>query len=176
MENCNRQTANSKRRTAKQSQKRYMVSGSLYPLISFFDVSYLVSFVVPPHRRASGGLEPAGRSSEPAGMTLEPVGRALETAGRVSEQARSALEPAGRALEPAERAWEPARRALEPAGRALEPAGRPGASWEGQLRGWWGGTQKTEEEQSITSMWWYHRSLSPTGLLPKRRSTIHVYR
>ena len=44
--------------------------------------------MVPPHRRASGGLEPAGRSSEPAGMTLEPVGRALESAGR-------ALEPPG---------------------------------------------------------------------------------
>ena len=30
----------------KQSQKHYMVSGSLCPLISFFDVNYLVSFVV----------------------------------------------------------------------------------------------------------------------------------
>ena len=37
----------------KQSQKLYMVSGSLCPLIIFFDVSYLVSFVV----RGSG---PAG--------------------------------------------------------------------------------------------------------------------
>ena len=91
--------------------------------------------MVPPHRRASGGLEPAGmalepagRASQPAERTLNPAGRALEPAGRVSEQARRALEPAGRALEPAERA-------SEPAGRALEPAGRPGASWEGQLRG-----------------------------------------
>ena len=84
--------------------------------------------MVPPHRRASGGLEPAGRAlepagraSEPAGRTLEPAGRALEPAGRVSEQARRALEPAGRALEPAERA-------SEPAGRALEPAERPGGT------------------------------------------------
>ena len=75
------------------------------------------------------------------------------------------LEPAGRALELAGRASEQGSRALEPAGRALEPAGRPGASWEGQLRG---GTEKTE--QSITSMWWYHRSLSPTGPLPKKCS------
>ena len=84
--------------------------------------------MVPPHMRANVGLEPAGRA-------LEPAGRSSEPAGRVSEQARSALEPAGRALEPAKRASEPARRALEPARRALEPAGRPGASWEGQLRG-----------------------------------------
>ncbi len=68
----------------KQSQKRYMVSGSLCPLICFFDISYLVSFVVrgqrlrrgrramvPPHRRASGGLEPAGRALEPAGRVSE---------------------------------------------------------------------------------------------------------
>ena len=129
--------------------------------------------MVPPHRRASGGLEPvgralepAGRVSEPAGRTLEPAGRALEPAGRVSEQARRALEPAGRALEPAERA-------SEPAGRALEPAGRPGASWEGQLRGR-GGTETEREkerkkEQSFTSMWWYHRSSSPMGPLPKKQ-------
>ena len=38
---------------AEQSQKRYMVSGSLCPHISFLDVSYSVSFVVRgqrPHR------------------------------------------------------------------------------------------------------------------------------
>ena len=108
----------------------------------------------PPYRRASGGLEPAGRAlepagraSEPAGRTLKPAGRALEPAGRVSEQARRALEPAGRALEPAKRASEPARRALEPAGRALEPAGRPGASWEGQLRGRGGGRRQTDRQK-----------------------------
>ena len=68
-----------------------MVSGTLSPLISFFDVSYLVSFVVrgqrprrgrwpmvPPHRRASGGLEPAGRALEPAGRSSEPAGITLE--------------------------------------------------------------------------------------------------
>ena len=38
----------------KQSQKRYMVSGSLCPLISFFDVSYLVSFVVRGQRPRRG--------------------------------------------------------------------------------------------------------------------------
>ena len=110
----------------KQSQKCYMVSGSLCPLISFFDVSYLVSFVVrgqrprrgrwpmvPPHRRASGGLEPAGRALEPAGRASEPAGRTLE-----------------------------------PAGRALEPAGRPGASWEGQLRGRGGGTE-TQRKRAL---------------------------
>ena len=37
-----------------QSQKRYMVSGSLCPLISFFDVSYLVSFVVRGQRPRRG--------------------------------------------------------------------------------------------------------------------------
>ena len=91
-----------------------------------------------PARRA---LEPAGRASEPAERTLNPAGRALEPAARVSEQVRRALEPAGKALEPAERASEPAR-------RVLEPAGRPGASWEGQLRGR-GGTEtdrQTERE------------------------------
>ena len=67
--------------------------------------------MVPPHRRDGGGLEPPGR----------------------------ALEPAGRASEPAGRTPGPAGRSLEPAGRALEPAGRPGASWEGQLRGRRGG-------------------------------------
>ena len=108
--------------------------------------------MVPPHRRASGGLEPAGRALEPAGRASEPAGRTLE--------------PAGRALEPAGRVSEQARRALEPAGRALEPAGRPGASWEGQLRGQ-GGDGDRQREQSVTSMWWYHRSSSPTGPLPK---------
>ena len=37
-----------------QSQKRYMVSGSLCPLIGFFDVSYLVSFVVRGQRPRRG--------------------------------------------------------------------------------------------------------------------------
>ena len=44
--------------------------------------------MVPPHRRASGGLEPAGRALEPAGRASEPAGRPLEPAGR-------ALKPAG---------------------------------------------------------------------------------
>ena len=35
-----------KEREREQSQKRCMVSGSLCPLLRFFDVSYLVSFVV----------------------------------------------------------------------------------------------------------------------------------
>ena len=74
--------------------------------------------MVPPHRRAGGGLEPAGR----------------------------ALEPAGRASEPAGRTPDPAGRSLEPAGRALEPAGRPGASWEGQLRGRGGGRRQRERK------------------------------
>ena len=74
-------------------------------------------------------------------------------AGRVSKQGRRALEPAGKALEPAERASEPARRALEPAGSALEPAGRPGASWEGQLRGR-GGTE-TERKKDRTERYQY---------------------
>ena len=39
---------------SKQSQKRYMVSGSLCPLISSFDVSYLVSFVVRGQRPRRG--------------------------------------------------------------------------------------------------------------------------
>ena len=38
----------------KQSQKRYMVSGSLRPLISFLDVSYSVSFVVRGQRPRRG--------------------------------------------------------------------------------------------------------------------------
>ena len=37
---------NAERGREEQSQKRYMVSGSLWPLISFLDVSYSVSFVV----------------------------------------------------------------------------------------------------------------------------------
>ena len=37
-----------------QSQKRYMVSGSLSPLISFLDVSYSVSFVVRGQRPCKG--------------------------------------------------------------------------------------------------------------------------
>ena len=36
--------------------------------------------MVPPHRRASGGLEPAGRALEPAGRASEPAGRAPEPA------------------------------------------------------------------------------------------------
>ena len=95
---------------------------------------------------------------------MEPAGRALEPAGRASE-------PAGRTPGPAGRSLEPAGRSLEPAGRALEPAGRPGASWEGQLRGQGGdGDRQTDrqKEQSVTSMWWYHRSSSPTGPLPKK--------
>ena len=61
-------------------------------------------------------------------------------AGRGMEQAGRALEPAGRTLEPAERA-------SEPAGRVLEPAGRPGASWEGQLRGRGGGRRQKERKK-----------------------------
>ena len=70
--------------------------------------------MVPPPRRACGDLEPAGRALEPAGRASEPAGWTLEPAG-----------------------W-----ALEPAERALEPAGRPGASWEGQLRGRGGGRRQ----------------------------------
>ena len=72
-------------------------------------------------RRAGSGLEPAERPSEPAGRALEPVERASGQVGRV-------LGPAGRVSEQAGRA-------VEPAGRGLEPAWRPGASWQGQLRG-----------------------------------------
>ena len=50
-------------------------------------------------------------------------------------------------LEPAGRVSEQARRALEPARRALEPAGRPGASWEGQLRGRGGRRQKEKRTE-----------------------------
>ena len=42
---------------------------------------------------------------------------------------------------------EPAGRTLEPAGRALEPAGRPGASWEGQLKGPRGDSEKSERTE-----------------------------
>ena len=72
----------------------------------------------------------------------------------------------------ANRGLEPTGRALEPAGRALEPAGRvlsklrwpqsqlggpwsllrgPEVSWEGQLRGRGGGTEKKER----TERYWY---------------------
>ena len=50
-------------------------------------------------------------------------------------------------MEPAVRAMEPAVRAMEPARRALEPAGRPGASWEGQLRGPRGDGEKRERSE-----------------------------
>ena len=79
------------------------------------------------------------------GWGLELARRALELVGRVSEQAK----------------------------RALESAGRPGALWKDQL-GARGGRRQTdrqkerEKEQSVTSMWWYHRSSSPTGPLPKK--------
>ena len=43
-----------KGKSVKQSQKLYMVSGSLCPLIGFFDVSYLVSFVVRGQRLRRG--------------------------------------------------------------------------------------------------------------------------
>ena len=64
-----------------------------------------------------------------------------------------ALEPARRALKPAGRVTKQARRALEPAGKALEPAGRPGASWEGQLRGPGVGTEEKDRERTECS--WY---------------------
>ena len=85
---------------------------------------------------------------EPAGRALEPAGRASEPAGRTPGPAGRSLEPAGRALEPAKRASEPAGRSLEPAGRALEPAGRPGASWEGQLRGPGGRRRKNSDREN----------------------------
>ena len=44
-------TFSSKYNSVEQLQKRYMVSGSLYPLISFLDVSYLVSFAVTTDKR-----------------------------------------------------------------------------------------------------------------------------
>ena len=62
--------------------------------------------MVPPHRRASGGLEPAGRALEPAGRSSEPAGRTLE--------------PVGRALEPVE--------------RALKLTGRLRATWKSQFK------------------------------------------
>ena len=60
-----------------------------------------------------------------------------------------------------------------PAERPLEPAGRPGATWEGQLGVLGGGAERDREterqtEQSVPGMWWYHRSSSPTGPLPKK--------
>ncbi len=58
------------------------------------------------------------------------------------------MEPAGRALEHAERA-------SEPAGRALEPAGRPGASWEGQLRGGGDGDRQRERKRKRTERYQY---------------------
>ena len=54
----------------------------------------------------------------------------------------------------AEWASDPARRALEPAGKLV---GRRG-----------GGVDKNKNWK-ITHMWWCHRSLSPTGLLPKKQ-------
>ena len=111
-------------------------------------------------------------------MIQRRAGRGLEPAGRISEPAVRASEPAGRALEPAGRALEPAERASEPAGRALEPARRPGASWVGQLRGQGGdGDRQTEreKEQSVTSMWWYHRSSSPTGPLSKNKENLPMW-
>ena len=55
----------------------------------------------------------------------------------------------------------------------MKPAGRPGATWEGQLgaRGGDGDRQREREretERSVPGMWWYHRSSSPTGPLPKK--------
>ena len=78
------------------------------------------------------------RSSQP--LKHEVVRPCLVLAGR-------ALEPTERASEPAGRALEPAGRALGPARRALDPAGRPGAIWEGQLRGRRGGRRKEKEKK-----------------------------
>ena len=62
----------------------------------------------------------------------------------------------GRGSEPAWRALEPAGRALGPARRALDPAGRPGAIWEGQLRGRRGGRRKEKEKKiEITERYQY---------------------
>ena len=47
--------------------------------------------MVPPHRRASGGLEPAGRALEPAGRASEPAERTLNPAGRALEPAASVV-------------------------------------------------------------------------------------
>ena len=47
-------TAQQGEREIKQSQKHYMVSGSLCPLISFLNISYLVSFVVRGQRPRRG--------------------------------------------------------------------------------------------------------------------------
>ena len=133
--------------------------------------------MVPPHRRASGGLEPAGRAlepagraSEPAGRTLKPAGRALEPAGRLSEQARRALEPARRALKPA-------KRASEPAGRALEPAGWPGASWKGQLRGQRGGVKKRENRAlPVSGGIIGHHPLRGRCPKSKKKASKHVFK
>ena len=55
--------------------------------------------------------------------------------------------------------------------RALESAGRPGATWKDQLGTLRGGTERDRQtEQSDSSMWWYHRSSLPTGLLPKNNN------
>ena len=120
-------------------------------------------------------MEPAGRASEPAGRASEPAWRASEPAGRALEPGERALESVGRVSEPAGRALKPAEKPLEPAKRALESAGRPGAPWKDQLgaRGGDGDRRRDRQrERSVPSMWWYHRSLSPTGPLPKKYVTV----
>ena len=126
-------------------------------------------------------MEPAGRASEPAGRVAEPAVREPEPAVRAPELAGRALEPGERALESARRvsglAGRALMRALEPAERALESAGRPfEASWEarsnlgGPAGNSRGGHREREidTEWSVPGMWWYHRSSSPTGPLPKK--------
>ena len=54
------------------------------------------------------------------------------------------------------------RSTLEPAGRALEPAGRPQG----------GDGERKRENGENPPMWWYHRSSSPTGPLPKKERII----
>ena len=69
-----------------------------------------------------------GHKTRVSWRALEPAEKALESSGRVSDISKRALEPAGRALLPADRALESAR-------KGSEPVERPGATWEGQLRG-----------------------------------------
>ena len=113
--------------------------------------------------------ELAGRASEPAERALEPVGRGLELVGKGSDPAGRGLELSGRASEPALRASE------EPAGRVSGPAGRVdiGASWQAR-RGRGRRMKKERKKGAFPHMRWYHRSSSPTGVLPKNQVVIVV--
>ena len=66
------------------------------------------------------------------------------------------------ASKPGGRLSKPAGRASEPAGRASEPAGRPSEGGRGD-----GNEEKNGENSPV---WWFYRSSSPTGPLPKKES------